>query len=321
MAVLHSSTYPGPPFFLFHRHLETLYPSKLRKVPPIDYTRERLELPDGDFLDLDWSKRGSKNLVFVSHGLEGSSDRHYMRGMVRRFNEAGWDAMAWNCRSCSGEMNRLLRMYHHGATEDIKAVMDHVVASTDYEQIVMVGFSMGGSMTLKYLGENEVVPEVISRAIVFSVPVHLPSSVATIHEPSNWIYRKYFLSKLGRKILLKSQQFPDQMSYEGFKEIKTLYDFDNRYTVPVFGFRDAHDFYEKASSHPYLPAITRPAMIVNAQNDPILSEKCFPVQELKNHPFVSLEAPRRGGHVGFCLPGSVYTWADHRALTWAEEGH
>ncbi len=319
MALIPRSTYPGPPFLLFHRHLETLYPSKMRRVPMPLYQRERLELADGDFIDVDWVRQGKKRLVFVSHGLEGSSERHYVRGMVNRFVEAGWDAVAWNCRSCSGEMNRLLRMYHHGATEDIKAVMDHVLATTKYEEIVMVGFSMGGSMTLKYLGENEEISRRIQRAVVFSVPVHLPSSVALIHQPENWIYRKYFLSKLGKKVRLKSEQFPDQISYAGFEDLKTLYAFDNRYTVPIFGFKDADDFYDRASSHHWVDRIQTPTLIVNAQNDPILSEACYPTPERSRHPFVSWEVPRRGGHVGFSLPRSVYSWADQRALVWAEE--
>lgn len=318
MGSLPVSSYPGPPFWLFHRHLETLYPSKMRKVPMPPYQRERLELADGDFLDLDWAKNGGKQLVFVSHGLEGSSERHYIRGTVNRFLAAGWDAMAWNCRSCSGEMNRLLKMYHHGATEDIKAVMDHVLQTTDYEEIVMVGFSMGGSMTLKYLGENPVISPRIKRAAVFSVPLHLPSSVAFIHERQNWIYRKYFLAKLAKKIQAKSAQFPGQISFEGFDQVKTLYDFDNRYTVPIFGFKNADDFYDKASSHHWLGGIETPTLIVNAQNDPILSPACFPHEQLATHPSITFEAPARGGHVGFSLPRSVFSWADHRALEWAE---
>ncbi|MDZ4681050.1 MAG: alpha/beta hydrolase, partial [Saprospiraceae bacterium] len=121
MPVLHHSTYPGPPFLQFNGHLETMAPM-LRRVE-VAYERERLELSDGDFVDLDWVDRGSRKLVLLTHGLEGGSDRPYMKGMARYFADCGWDALAWNCRSCSGEMNRLLHLYHHGEIGDISEVI------------------------------------------------------------------------------------------------------------------------------------------------------------------------------------------------------
>ncbi|MEQ1588434.1 MAG: alpha/beta fold hydrolase [Cyclobacteriaceae bacterium] len=165
MPLIPSSPY-RPPFHLFNGHLETIIPSIFRKVSAV-YQRERIELTDGDFLDLDWLSKGRNKLVIVSHGLEGNSDRHYAKGMAAYFFERGWDAIAWNCRGCSGEINRLPRSYHHGATEDLAAVVDHAIQKS-YTHIVLVGFSMGGSMTLKYLGERkDCIANAIKSAVVF----------------------------------------------------------------------------------------------------------------------------------------------------------
>jgi uncharacterized protein len=153
MPLMEKSSYLPPPFF-GNGHLQTLYPNLYRRVRGIVYRRERIPTPDGDFLDLDWSRVGSRKLVIVSHGLEGSSLRPYVLGMVRAFNETGWDAVAWNFRGCSGEPNRKLRFYHSGATEDLETVVEHVRRDPTYQKIALVGFSLGGNITLKYLGER-----------------------------------------------------------------------------------------------------------------------------------------------------------------------
>lgn len=143
MPVLKNSTYRPSPL-LINGHLETIAPALFRKVTGVHYERERLVLLDDDFVDLDWLDNGSRNLVVLTHGLEGSSDRQYMAGMARMFFEQKWDVLAWNCRSCSGEMNKALRMYHHGEIGDFGEVIDHALATKDYEKIALVGFSMGG---------------------------------------------------------------------------------------------------------------------------------------------------------------------------------
>ena len=155
MPLIKSSSYSSP-FFLRNGHVGTLYPSLFRKVEGVKYNRERIPTPDDDFLDLDWSTGdNNQKCVIVSHGLEGSSSRPYVQGMVKLFGDQGWDAVGWNCRSCSGEINLQPILYHHGATQDIRLVVDHVV-SRGYSQVAMIGFSMGGSMTIKYLGENDI---------------------------------------------------------------------------------------------------------------------------------------------------------------------
>lgn len=312
MPLIPSSPYQ-PPFHLFNRHLETIVPSIFRKVPA-NYKRERIELIDGDFLDLDWLSKDADKLVIVSHGLEGNSDRHYAKGMASYFFQRSWDSLAWNCRGCSGEINRLPRFYHHGATEDLGAVVDHAIKKK-YSHIVLIRFSMGGSMTLKYLGEkNGSVSKAIKSAVVFSVPCDLGSSARELEKPANKFYLNRFLKKLGVKMQTKSLLFPKQISTVGFDKIKSFREFDNRYTAPLHNFADADDFYMKASCRPYLPAIQIPTLIINALNDPFLPDACYPFDLAKNHGFIHLETPARGGHVGFSLPSKLENWMEQRAF-------
>lgn len=304
-----------PPFYLRNAHLATIIPSTFRKVEGVDYKRERIHTPDGDFLDLDWSINRSNKLVIISHGLEGSADRPYVKGMVKYFNQNGWDALAWNCRSCSGELNWKPRFYHHGATEDIEQVINHAIHSKSYKTIALVGFSMGGSMTLKYLGEKgNKVPEEVVGGVAFSVPVSLKSSVDALAKRKNRVYRKRFLKKLEEKIRKKAADFPDEITYEGFKEIKYFPDFDNLYTAPLHGFEDAEDFYNKASAQRYVYGTKTPILIVNAINDPFLGEECYPTDKCEDHEYIYLEMPAHGGHVGFGLAGSEFTYMEKRAL-------
>jgi predicted alpha/beta-fold hydrolase len=314
MPLLKNPDYRAP-FYLFNGHLETIVPSAFRKIRGVEYTRDRLELADGDFLDLDWLQGGARKLMIVSHGLEGSSDRHYSKGMATYFFNRGWDALAWNCRSCSGEMNRLPRFYHHGATEDLNAVITHAIATRRYDSIVLVGISMGGSLTLKYLGENsKQMPPEIRGGAAFSVPCHLGSSAKELDKPGKRSYLNRFLKKLSKKIQLKSEKFPEIISHRGFESITSFEEFDNRYTAPLHGFSNAQDFYERAASLPHIQNIQLPTLIANALNDPFLPEECYPYSIAKNHDHVFLETPLRGGHTGFTITGKDENWMETRAF-------
>ncbi|NOT74350.1 MAG: alpha/beta fold hydrolase [Cyclobacteriaceae bacterium] len=314
MPIIPSSDYKAP-FYLFNGHLETIIPSAFRKIKGVHYERERLELSDGDFIDLDWLRKDSKKLMIVSHGLEGNSERHYSKGMASYFFNRGWDALAWNCRSCSGEINRLERFYHHGATEDLNEVIQHAIEKNQYDSIVLVGISMGGSLTLKYLGENgDHLPSVVKGGAAFSVPCHLGSSAKELDKPNKRFYLNRFLKKLGKKIKQKSEKFPDRVSYKGFDKIKSFEEFDTRYTSPLHGFKNAADFYERAASLPHIPHIKTPTLIVNALNDPFLPEACYPYDIAKDHPHVYLQTPERGGHTGFTLAGKDENWMEVRAF-------
>ena len=282
------------------------------------YRRERINTPDGDFLDLDWAEKGRKRLLILSHGLEGSSTRGYMRGMANYFFNREWDVLAWNCRSCSGEMNRLPRFYHHADIDDLSFVIDH--AGREYDDIYLAGFSMGGNMILNYLGKlGEGISGKVKGAAVFSVPLVLYSSVQALSGRFNRIYRQRFLKKLGEKIREKSILFPDIISYEGFEEIEQFPEFDNRYTAPLHGFRDAQDFYTKASPRQYLSNIKVPCLIVNAKNDPFLGKECYPLELAKSLKNVFFEMPSGGGHVGFTFGELSMSYMEYRADKFYQE--
>ena len=301
------------PVFLFSAHLETIYPALLRKVPGVIYERERIQTPDDDFLDLDWLRKKADQLVIISHGLEGNTSRAYVMGMARAFYQQNFDVLTWNFRGCSGDVNRQLRFYHSGATDDLDTVIDHAL-KRGYKRIYLVAFSLGANMMLKYLGERNSRPE-ITKAVMFSVPMHLHSSCLKISKPSNWIYSNRFLTSLKAKVIAKSR-IKSELDISGIEKVKTLIDFDDRYTAPLHGFKNAIDYYQRCSSINFVESIKTPTLIVNAQNDPFLSEACYPQQLLKNHPFVRFEYPGFGGHVGFAqfTKNGLY-WSEERALS------
>lgn len=301
---------------LFNPHLETIVPSMFRNVDNVIYRRERISTIDNDFLDLDWVQNDHSRLIVISHGLEGSSGRDYVKGMARIFSEHGWDVLAWNCRSCSGEINQRFKLYHHGATEDLDDVLNFVITNyPQYREIVLVGFSMGGSLSLKYVGEKGAhLPHMVKSAIAFSTPCNLESSARRLSEKGNAFYRKRFLKKLKYKILQKATQFPEKFNLTGIDAIEHFNEFDARFTAPMYGFSSASEFYHYASAENYLHNVKIPVLIVNALNDPMLPEACFPVEIAKKQPMVFLEMPAHGGHVGFYHPGQKYSWAENRAL-------
>jgi uncharacterized protein len=303
------------PLPLFNPHLETIYPALFRKVTAPDYTRERILTPDNDFLDLDWLAIDSPHLVIISHGLEGNTSRAYIRGMALACYKTGYDALTWNFRGCSEEMNHQLRFYHSGATDDLECVIRHALSKRVYQLISLIGFSLGGNLTLKYLGERgNSVYHIIKNAVTFSVPMDLYTGCLKISTPSNWIYAQRFLRSLKAKVKIKSAKLGG-IDTTGIDKINSLIEFDNRYTAPIHGFRDALHYYKECSSINYVQNIQIPTLIVNAKNDPFLSKECYPIESLKNHPAVKLEVPEQGGHVGFSLFGQngVY-WSELRTL-------
>jgi uncharacterized protein len=310
MPLVNNSFYK-PPFYLFDKHLETIVPNSFRKVDEIKYQRERFHTSDQDFLLLDWLKGGFDKLVVLAHGLEGDSNRLYMKGMARFFSRHNWDVMAWNCRSCGGEMNRLAKMYHHGETEDLKEVLDYVAQKKDYKSIALIGFSMGGSIILKYLGINKNISSKIRAAVAISTPCNLKDSMLEVQKPSNRIYYQRFLKALVQKLKTKIVLLPDIIN--DIDRIKSFDDIHKIYTTPVYGFENTDDFYKQASAVNYLEGITVPSLIINAQNDPMLPKSCSPVKIAKDHPNVYLDTPSRGGHVGFTLFGQTSTWSEIRS--------
>lgn len=319
MPILPSSTYRRSRL-LVNGHLETIYPGVFRKVKNVDYERERLTLSDGDFVDLDWLENGSRNLLLLSHGLEGDSSRQYVAGMASYFYKKKWDVLAWNCRSCSGEMNRKLRMYHHGEIGDIGEVIAHALKAKDYERIVLIGFSMGGNISMKYLGVNgKEIPDPVSACVAFSSPTDLKAGAEILDKPSNRLYFQRFLHYLKIKIEKKNEMFPGVVDLENFKKIKVWRDFDEYFTAPLIGLKNAAEFYQIGSAKNFMAGITIPTLLVNAVNDPILPPACFPTDICQAHEKIYLEMPEHGGHCGFWRPGQEHAWSERRAWGFVKE--
>ncbi|MDX2134720.1 MAG: alpha/beta fold hydrolase [Saprospiraceae bacterium] len=320
MPVIEKSTYPGAPFWQFNGHLQTLAAGLFRKLPETPYRRERIDTQDGDFLDLDWLESGRRRLAIISHGLEGNSTRPYVRGMAALYFQEGWDVLAWNCRSCSGEMNRTFRLYHHGDVEDIGAVVRHALQAGQYDRIALVGFSMGANITMKYLGVHGAqAPVEIRSAVAFSAPVQLEEGAEVIDRWDNFLYRQRFKKRLGVKLKIKAQQYPGLLDIEKLEQIKRWRDFDEWFSAPICGYRSADEFYQKASAANFLDGIRVPTLLVNALNDPILTPGCMPETIAREHEFFHLEMPEEGGHCGFQLPKKdTFAWSEYRALEFSE---
>lgn len=302
MPIIQESSYNTHPFYIKNGHFETIIPSFLGSVKGVNYTRERITTEDGDFLDLDWIKGNKERLIVISHGLEGSSERYYVQSMAKYFFSKGWDILAWNYRSCSGEMNRALRLYHHGVTDDYAHVIQHAIKTHKYERIALAGFSMGGSTTLKYLGEQGAqIDARICAAAVFSVPCNLWDSAVQLTKKENRFYTRRFLNKMIKKIKKKAALYPNKINIDNIDSITSFDEFDKRFTAPLHGFRDAKDFYDSSTSDQFYSSIQVPSLIVNAKNDPMLGQKYYPYEVAKNHKYLHLETPKTGGHVGFSL--------------------
>lgn len=309
-----------PPFWAKTSFVSTVFSGLARSVKGVNQTRERISLPDSDFIDLDWSyaQSPSKELIILLHGLEGHAQRPYITGTAKFFNDNGIDACAVNFRGCSGEPNALYRSYHSGATEDLEAVVNHILLKSKYEAIYIKGISLGANMILKYLGERDTVPKEIKAAIAISAPCDLKGSCDELHSLKNKHYAIRFLGHLKKKLAPKLQQFPEQLSISDFNSIKRLIDFDQVYTSRAHGFADAFDYYDKASCLQFLPNIKVPTLIINALNDSFLSASCYPVKVAKENPNLYLEMPKYGGHVGFIDKKNIY-YNERRALVFIKE--
>jgi len=302
-----------PPLLLQNGHLQTIIPALLRRRFVTAFQRQRLELPDGDFLELDWATPHREKLAILSHGLEGSSKDLCIRGMADRLIERGWDILAWNYRGCGTETNRLVRSYHSGDTGDLKAIIE--VAAAKYAKIALIGFSLGGNVTLKYLGEGGSHPAV-AAGIAISAPIDLESSASAIDRRwTNQLYRQRFVSRLIAKYEAKALRFPDLLKASGSRKIRTLREFDDLYTAPIHGFRDAIDYWRNSSAKQYLSHIRVPTLLLNAFDDPFLTKESLPFAEARENPNLFLETPKSGGHIGFIASTHhLRPWHEQRTL-------
>lgn len=315
MPLVSHSSYQ-PPLLFKNPHLQTIFANRVRPIGRLPYIRERISTPDLDFLDLDWVKQGSQKLLILTHGVEGSSLEYHVIGMAKAFLGQGFDILAWNHRGCSEEPNLLARAYHMGSSDDLYTVIQHVSQTTSYASIVLIGFSLGGNVTLKYLGESsDHIPSNIQCAVLFSTPCHIYSSISAVSTQKNQIYHHLFMRSLIRKFKQKALRHPNQLSTECLFEISNFTEFDRLLTAPLNGFSSSEEYWQQASSIPYLPRVNIPSLIINAEDDPLLSPVSSPKDIAKNHPHLYLEIPKHGGHCGFVSFASngIY-WSEKRAI-------
>ncbi len=298
MPLFTSDYNPSLPFK--NGHFNTMYRPLFMKET-CAYSRKRVFTWDNDFIDLDFSKVNSNTLAILIHGLEGSSESKYILSTANELNGKGIDTVSFNLRGCSGEDNWLIGTYHSGKTEDVDFVVNHILDTYDYENILIIGFSLGGNLTLKYMGEySEKLSPKIKGAIATSVPIDITSSEREMDKLKNKLYLEEFLKTIRLKILEKSYKFPDfRLDKDKLFKAKRFKHLEHLYTVPVFGFESPEDYWQKASSKPYLSKINKPTLLINAKDDSFLSPECFPFEEAGDSEFFFLEVTKYGGHVGF----------------------
>ncbi len=296
-------------------HLQTVAGKFLRPALELPLRRERWDTPDGDFLDLDFGPDpdAGRPLVVVLHGLEGNTRRRYMLCTYDALVARGVAAVGLNFRTCSGEPNRRARSYHSGETGDLGFVLDTLRERFPGRTLGAVGFSLGGNVLLKYLGEegDAAIPD---AAVAISVPYDL--SVGADHLERGRmakVYTKYFLDSLIRKVEEKAHLLTDHVDAGRLGEVRTIREFDERLTAPLHGFAGAEDYYRRSSSAGFVGAIRRPTLLLHAADDPFLPWSEVPRSGIEGNEWLHPSVTARGGHVGF-IRGSL-----RRPRFWAEE--
>jgi uncharacterized protein len=305
-------------------HLQTVWRRLLGPTPALAARRERWTTSDDDFIDLDWLIPDPNNhalngpLVLVLHGLEGSSQSKYVLGLLSELNRIGWQAVAMNFRSCSGEINRQRRFYHSGETTDLAWVVSRLTQMSPARPIYVVGFSLGGNVLLKWLGEEgEKTPDAVRGAVAVSVPFDLEAAARRIDQGIHRIYAAVFLKTLKEKALRKTALYPGLLDSRAIPPIHSFAVFDDLVTAPLHGFRDALDYWRSSSSVRFLREIRRPTLLISAEDDPFLPGKLLPKRIVADSKWLESDFTAQGGHVGFVqgpLPWCASYWVEHRIV-------
>ncbi len=289
-----------------------------RTIPHME--RRRLETPDGDFLDLDFTPNPdpTRPLVVVLHGLEGHARRGYALSSYVALERVGLSAVGLNFRSCSGEPNRKARFYHSGETEDLAFVLDHLAETFPGRSLGAIGFSLGGNVLLKGVGEHTQGARLpLGAAVAISVPYDLSAGAALLEASfMGRAYTQYFLRKLRRKTELKRELLDGVVDVGAMMASTSLRAFDDVATAPLHGFSNAEEYYARSSSAAFLSGIDTPTLLIHSRDDPFLPESAVPEAEIAKNPYLSLALTERGGHVGFVQgthPGQAHFWAEAEA--------
>lgn len=302
-----------PAWWLPGAHLQTIYPSLSRRRLRPELLRERVELADGDFIDLDWTQPAPGPIVLVLHGLEGSLESHYTGGILTALAAQGYRAVLMYFRGCSGEPNRLARSYHSGETGDLHTIIEHIRQRHPATPVAVIGYSLGGNVLLKWLGEQGE-KAAVKTAVAVSVPFELNRAARQLERGLSQIYQKYLLNKLRKSVTAKAATHPPPVPLTQLAELKTFRQFDNAITAPLHGFRNVDDYYTRSSSRQYLHRIRVPTLIIHALDDPFLPADAIPSNK-DLAPSVTLELSPHGGHVGFVAgshPGKAQYWLESR---------
>ena len=312
-----------PAWWLPNGHWQTLYPALFRRVvPALERQRQRLQLDDGDFLDLDFFGKPTQPLVLMLHGLAGNSHSGYILGLQSYLNQQGWSSVVMNYRGCSGEVNRLARAYHAGESDDLQAVFHYLQHRFPGRSMAVVGFSLGGNILLKWLGEGRAING-LSAAVAVSVPLQLDACASRLDSGFSRIYREYLLRDLKRYMQAKcrglirqglSTEADKLMGLGDLSQIHSFWEYDDRVVARLHGFADVRAYYQQASARQYLLTIEHPCLIVQAADDPFMTTDVIPgVDELSSS--VEFELSETGGHVGFIsghIPGRPQYWLEQR---------
>jgi predicted alpha/beta-fold hydrolase len=317
----HIAKFEAAPFIaaplLRAAHAQTIAGRLLRRVPDTVLRRERVELPDGDFVDLDFAPDPDPGapLVLLLHGLEGSARRGYALNTYRELAARGLAGVGMNFRSCSGEPNRTARFYHSGDTEDIRFVLKHLSERAPRRALGAIGFSLGGNALVKYLGEEgERARARVQAAVAVSVPFDLGAGARLLDGTRmGRFYTRMFLKTLRGKAEAKRALIAQRCDLDRIVKARSFWEFDDAATAPLHGFAGADDYYARSSSARFVGNVRVPLLVLQSEDDPFLPANAIPRAAMQANRYVTSVITKRGGHVGF-IGGSP-----HHPKFWAEE--
>ena len=308
-----------PSWWLRSPHLQTLWPAFFKKRHKLDLIPEQVELDDGDFVDICWSKKDVEKIVLVLHGLEGSLESHYANGIVYQLEQAGYRPVFMYFRGCSGRMNRLPRAYHSGDTGDISAIVEHVKNKTGHYPYGVVAYSLGANALLKWLGETGD-SNPIKKAVAVSVPFRLHDAGKRLEKGVSRIYREHLLSSLRNTYAKKFKKLRSPLNID-IGSLKSFWSYDDQVTAPLHGFSGAKEYYDRSSSRQYLKNIKTPTRIIHASDDPFMFKATVPDKsELSSS--IDFLLTKNGGHVGFIsgeTPYSAYSWCEKKIIEFLKQ--
>ncbi|NQU64455.1 MAG: hydrolase [SAR324 cluster bacterium] len=307
-----------PAYWLRGPHAQTLWSSFFRLKPKPVIEWQRVELADGDFIDLAWSGPKEGRTVLLLHGLEGSIDSGYAGGLMCELEQRGYRACLMHFRGCSGEPNRLPQCYHSGKSEDPQTILEFLKDQMGIEVYAAVGFSLGGNVLLKWLGEQGMASP-LQRAAAMSVPFRLDQAAQRMNQGFSRIYQRYLIGSLRRSYKARFARIPSPLDID-INALDTFWLFDDKVTAPLHGFKGVDDYYTRASCRQFIPQIRVPTLILQAADDPFMYAHTPPcADELPED--VWLEMPQHGGHVGFIsgvIPGRANYWGEWRLAEWID---